>query len=96
MVIRLFRGRVKTENLKSLDKLLADVTLPLLQKWEGLVCYHVGRPMAPDANEFLVLTVWKDLQALKEFSGEDWQNAVIPQQMAAILEASNLLHFSVL
>jgi hypothetical protein len=50
MVIRLFRRRVKTEKLGSLDELLVEVTLPLLKNREGLVRYYIGKPMAPNAN----------------------------------------------
>ena len=96
MVIRLFRGRVKPERLGSLDDILMEVTLPLLENREGLLCYYIGKPLEPNANGFLVLTVWKNLQALKEFTGEDWQKSVVPERMATLLEDSFLDHYSAL
>jgi quinol monooxygenase YgiN len=96
MIIRIFRSRVKAEFLESLDEGLTEVTVPLVKNQEGLVCYYIGSPTASNANEFLVLTVWKDLEALKKSSGADWEKPVIPQPMAAILEASFVHHYSAL
>ena len=93
MIIRVFRGCVKAEKLQSLDGLLTEVT-SRLKKQPGLVCHYLGRPMAPHATEFLVLTVWNDLQALKNFSGDNWQESVIPPLMAPVLEDSFLHHYS--
>jgi quinol monooxygenase YgiN len=94
MIIRLFRGQVKPEMLSSLDQVLSEVTIPLIKGRPGLVSYYVGKPMEPNPNEFLVLTVWTDLQALKAFAGERWQESVIPERMAALLKKAFVYHYS--
>jgi quinol monooxygenase YgiN len=94
MIIRLFRGQVKPEKLSSLDQVLREVTIPLLEARPGLVSYYVGGPMESNPHEFLVLTVWTDLQALKAFAGARWQESVIPERMADLLQAAFVYHYS--
>jgi hypothetical protein len=37
----------------------------------------VGRPRDPSSTEYLYVTVWEDVESIRAFAGERWQEAVI-------------------
>jgi quinol monooxygenase YgiN len=57
---------------------LADgKALPNVRAHKGLISAYVGLPHLSSPNEFSMVMLWRDLDALKEFTGDQWQNAVI-------------------
>ena len=40
-----------------------------------------------------MLTVWRDLNALKEFAGENWREAVIHPDEAHLLKETHVHHY---
>jgi hypothetical protein len=53
----------------------------------------VGKPSDVTPNEFLMVMVWQDLNALKGFAGETWQNPVIDPDEADLLSETFVHHF---
>jgi hypothetical protein len=41
------------------------------------VAQHVGKPRDPSSTEYVYVTVWEDLESIRAFAGERWQEAVI-------------------
>ena len=37
----------------------------------------MGRPRDPSSTEYLFITVWEDVESIRAFAGERWQEAVI-------------------
>ena len=37
----------------------------------------MGKPRAPSSTEYLFVTVWEDVESIRAFAGERWQEAVI-------------------
>jgi len=40
---------------------------------------HVGKSRDPSSTEYLYVTVWEDVESIRAFAGERWQEAVITQ-----------------
>ena len=40
-----------------------------------------------------MMMVWRDLQALKEFAGENWQEAVIDPDEVHLLKEAHTYHY---
>lgn len=38
---------------------------------------HVGRSHIPSSTEYVYVTVWQDVESIRAFAGERWQDAVI-------------------
>ena len=38
---------------------------------------QVGKPRDPSSTEYVYVTVWEDVESIRAFAGERWQEAVI-------------------
>jgi len=53
-------------------------------------------PMTPDDREFVYISVWKDVDSIRKFAGENWQQAVIDPSEDELLEETAISHYLVL
>ena len=96
MIIRFFRALVHDGQQKAFLKFFTETALPLIRSQEGLVSVTVGLPDETSANEFCMVTVWRDLDALKQFAGNDWKRAVIHPEEAHLLKMTFVHHYHAL
>src|SRR5207249_8772802 len=96
MIIRVFRVRVHDGKQQEFEQFLRVRALPLVQQQQGMISVQIGTPMSHTPNEFLVVTVWKDMAALKSFAGEQWQEPVIEPGEEIMLAETFLHHYSIL
>jgi heme-degrading monooxygenase HmoA len=96
MIVRVFRARVRTGSAADFEVMLREQSIPLLAAADGLVSWWAGRPLG-ETGEFVVVTVWRDLESLQDFAGPDWQReGVIPADELPLLEGTVLHHYEVL
>ena len=67
--------------------------MPLLRSQKGMLGLSVGRPVASTPTEFLMVTHWESLEALRGFAGEDWERAVIDPAEADLLRETHVHHY---
>lgn len=94
MVIRIFRPRVQAGMQDEFECFLRETAIPLLSEQDGLVAQHIGLPMPPSSDEFVYVTVWRDLDALRAFAGEDWDRAVIDPSEEHMLRETFISHYT--
>ena len=75
------------------ERVLEEEGIPAFHRTPGMVAVHVGRPTEQSPDEFLVTTVWKDLDSLKKFAGERWYEAVIGPDERRTLRSATVHHF---
>jgi len=61
-----------------------------------MISQHVGVPMTPDDREFVYISVWKDVDSIRGFAGDNWQQAVIDPSEEELLEETAISHYLVL
>ena len=93
MIIRVFRGQVKPGMNEEFRKLLDEEAVPAFHSLSGMVAVHIGRPTEQTPDEFLVTTMWKDLDSLKEFAGERWFEAKIGETERRMLRRAFVHHY---
>jgi DNA-binding response OmpR family regulator/heme-degrading monooxygenase HmoA len=93
LIIRVFRGQVHPGMHEEFERTLVDEGIPAFHKSPGMVAVHVGRPTEQSPDEFLVTTVWKDLDSLKEFAGDRWFEAVIGPAERKTLRRAYVHHY---
>ena len=42
------------------------------------------------------MTVWRDPDSLRAFAGDNWENAVIPEEERPVIAESSIEHYEVL
>jgi heme-degrading monooxygenase HmoA len=78
MIARHWRGLVKRDRADAYVEHLQSDTLPQLVQLAGFLDAKVLRRNLPDGVEFLVVTIWDSLDAIRAFAGTDVESAVVP------------------
>lgn len=91
-VIRVFRAVAKSGREDAFADFFATEAVALVRKQDGLVTVQVGLP-ADDADEFVMITTWRDIDALRAFAGPQWREPVIDPREAPLLERVYVHHY---
>jgi heme-degrading monooxygenase HmoA len=93
MVIRVFRPTIHPGKETEFESFLRGTAVPLVSRQAGLVAQHVGKPRDPSSTEYLYVTVWNDVESIRAFAGEQWQEAVITPDEEHLLKATWIGHY---
>lgn len=63
-----------------------ETAIPLMRGTDGIVTVLPGAPRPESPREFSFVMVWRDLEALKAFAGEDWQMPHVDPAEAEMVE----------
>jgi heme-degrading monooxygenase HmoA len=96
MIIRVFRPTIHAGMESEFESFLRDTAIPLMSQQSGLVAQHVGMPLESSSSEFLYVTVWEDVESIRAFAGERWQEAVITPDDEHLLKDTWIAHYEVL
>ena len=86
MIARTWRGWTKPEDAAAYERVFKTIVLPHLDSLEGCKQALLFRRDVNDEVEFLVLTLFESIDAVKRFAGEDYESAVISDQAKEILK----------
>ena len=78
-IARHWRGVVRPGAADAYLEHLRGETFPALQQLGGFLSASVLRRHVPLGIEFLVITNWESIAAIREFAGTDVEAAVVPQ-----------------
>jgi heme-degrading monooxygenase HmoA len=93
VVIRVFRPTIHPGKEAEFEAFLREVAVPLVSRQPGIVAQHVGRPCDPSSTEFLFVTVWEDVESIRAFAGERWEEAVIAPEEEHLLKDIWIGHY---
>lgn len=93
MIIRVFRGVVRPGKQEEFLRVLHEQGIPHFRSHPGMLGVHVGMPTEASPDEFLVTTMWKDLDALRIFAGERWFEAKILPGERELLTSAHVHHY---
>lgn len=98
MIIREWRGRASASSPETYPAHFRNNVLPELRQLPGFVGAHLSRRPLGDTIEFLVLTRWKDLEAIRAFAGDEIGKAVVePGAVAALIDYdATVQHYDVI
>ena len=86
MFIRIFHARVRAGKQAEFKKTLELLALPNIQYRNGMIAFYPGHPAGANADEFVLVTVWKDASGIEGVSGSDWAKAIVPAEALPLLE----------
>lgn len=93
MIIRVFRGQVQPGKQAEFLRVLEEQGIPHFRSHPGMLGVHVGTPTEASPDEFLVTTLWKDVDALRTFAGERWYEAKILPGERKLLRSAHVHHY---
>ena len=85
MIARHWRGVARGSRARDYEHHLRLETLPSLTRMSGFVDAAVFRRSVNNGIEFLVVTRWQSLDAIREFAGADPEAAVVPPAVEAMM-----------
>ena len=96
-IARIWKGRTLTSKADEYQRYLDASGIAKVRSTRGNLGVSVLRRSEGDQTEFLVLSVWESVDAIKKFAGEDYQKAVIlPRDREYLLEVEpNVLHYEI-
>jgi len=93
VIIRFFRATTHDGKSDEFRSLFVETILPLIRSQEGLVSASVGLPHDRWPNEFSMVMVWRNMDAVRAFAGNDWGRAVILPEEAHLLKETHVHHY---
>ena len=98
MIIREWRGRSTRERSAEYPKHFLDTVVPQLRCVPGFVGAYLCERQEAGHVEFLVMTQWASMDAVRAFAGADPESAVVePGAIAALMDYDQVVrHYQVL
>jgi len=85
MIARIWHGYTKPENANAYHQLLTTKILPRIHRVKGYHGTYLLRRDLKEEVEFITLTLWDSLDAIREFAGQDYETAVVPPEARELL-----------
>jgi heme-degrading monooxygenase HmoA len=92
VVIRIFRVRARPGRGPELERVVRERGVPNIAKREGLVSLFLGRPDDGDERDLVLISVWRDLAALRAFKGDAWREARLLPEEVELAESTSVTH----
>jgi heme-degrading monooxygenase HmoA len=85
MIARMWHGWTKPENADAYERLLRDEMFPSMRRIQGFEGAYLLRRLAGDEVEFVTVTLFASLDAVRRFAGNDYETAVLHPRAAGLL-----------
>lgn len=86
MLIRLIHVKVRPGRQDEFKKTLELLSIPDIQSHSGMIACYPGQPLGQSGNEFVLVTVWKDMVVNKHRTEQEWARAIIPPEAMPLVE----------
>ncbi len=87
MIVRARRGKTSVAKAPDHERHFQTSVIPELKRIDGLLGATLHKQVGPTGVEFLVLTRWKSMEAVRAFAGPNPDKAVVgPDAMAALID----------
>lgn len=94
MIVRVFRARIREGRVPDFKKMVQEQSIPWLEGAEGMLGFVPGAPLGGDSREFVMITLWRDVEALRAFAGERWETPVVTPDEAPLVEEMFAHHYT--
>lgn len=84
-IARLWHGWTKSENADSYERLLATKVLPTFEHLKGYNGAYLLRDDRESETEFVTITLFENLDAVRRFARDDYETAVVPSEARQLL-----------
>jgi len=93
MIIRLFKAKIHPGQLDIWQEKVEKFSIPWLKQQSGLLRYYPGKPLSENSREYSMISLWESMEALKDAVGEDWEQVILLEDEASLVEETSVEHF---
>ncbi len=84
-ISRHWKGVAKPEEADNYIHHLRNDTFPRLARIEGFIKASILRRPIGEGTQFLIVTTWQSIEAIRKFAGESASMAVVPPSARAMM-----------
>ena len=97
MIARIWHGRTKIEHFEEYTKFMKERAIPDYKNTNGFVKLTFLRKKDGKIAHFNLITFWENLEAIKNFAGEDYEKPkYYPEDQKFLLEfEKEVVHYEV-
>ena len=92
-VLRLFEVRAKEGCASELIQKFATTSADVVRNEPGNVGYFYGRDVENEGNVVIFASMWKNMEAVKDRFGVDWQSSYLPSGYEDLIDECSVRHF---
>lgn len=96
MIMRIFQVVTRPGKEAEFAKFFHEIAIPLMRGTDGIVQVLPGAARTESPREFSFVMVWKDLDALKAFVGEDYEVPHIDPVEDELVESRSIKHYELI
>ncbi len=74
MIARIWNGKTRIEDFEEYTEFMKSRAIPDYKKTKGFVKLTFLRNTNDDIGHFKLITFWENLEMIKNFAGEDFEN----------------------
>jgi heme-degrading monooxygenase HmoA len=96
MILRVFVVTIHDGMAAEFEDFFQKIAIPQVKKWPGMLSMHCGKPDPENPKQFCMTMIWRDVEALTDFAGENWREARIEPEEKHLIESVSLKHFELM
>jgi len=85
MIARVWHGYTRPANAGKYEAMLKPDIIPGLRNLKGYRGSILLRKPGPDEVEFITVTLWDSMEAIRAVAGVNYEKAVVPEERRAVL-----------
>ena len=86
MIVRMWKGWTSTENAKQYEELFTNIIIPRVTNGvEGYIKTNLLKCEMGSEVQFTTMFWFSSMEAVKQFAGEHFQNAVVPKEVRELM-----------
>ena len=93
-ILRVFEARAKPGCADSLAKKLATTSVDVVRNQPGNQGHFFGKSVTGEDDDFVFVSVWRDLNAVKTRFGDDLESSFLPLGYSELIEECSINHFA--
>jgi heme-degrading monooxygenase HmoA len=78
------------------EQWLRERIIPRMRTEPGLMYLHVGTPLPATPDEYVTVSVWDDIDAIKDYAGADWNQPNLMPAEKLLVRSITVRHFDAL
>lgn len=93
MITRIFRVQIHPEKRTEFEPKFADISIKAIEIQKGFLSVEIGKPSKWNPDEYVMISQWDNEESLRNFVGESWNEAYIPEGMEQYVKQCWVHHY---
>jgi heme-degrading monooxygenase HmoA len=93
----MWKGKVKGENANRFKEEFENHDLTILRAQDGCLGAFLSRDYWKSEEGYSIITLWRDMDSLKAFTGSEWKKPVVGPTEGRLIEGkAEIQHYSLI